>query len=41
MRGQAEQEVVGGPVAVAVAAGLPEGDGDRVAGGIGPRRHGP
>ena len=32
---EAEQEVAGGPVAVAVAPGLPEGDGDRVAGGAG------
>jgi hypothetical protein len=31
--GQAEQEVAGTPVAAAVAPGLPEGDGDRVAGG--------
>jgi hypothetical protein len=33
--GQAEQEVAGTPVAVAVAPGLGEGGGDRVAGGAG------
>jgi hypothetical protein len=33
--GQAEEEVAGTLVAVAVPPGLPEGDGDRVAGGAG------
>jgi len=33
--GQAEQEVAGTPVTVAVAPGLMEGGGDRVAGGAG------
>jgi hypothetical protein len=32
--GQAEQEVAGAPVAMAVVPGLPEGDGGRVAGGL-------
>jgi hypothetical protein len=32
---QAEQEMAGTPMALAVPPGLPEGDGDRVAGGAG------